>query len=577
MGKEAVQQIKDRLGIVDVVSSYIPVEKTGSNARAKCPFHNEKTPSFFLSPDRGTYYCFGCGVKGDIFSFVQEFEGLDFKGALKVLASRAGVSLSDSYNPGHRAADYTDIYRCLSVAASFFESTYESSVLAKEYVSKRSVSEETRRRFRIGYAPLEWRMLYEHLKKEGFSDTQIEQAGLVKKTEKGFYDRFRGRLMFPLADSSGRIIAFSGRILVDDGKSAKYVNSPETVLFTKGSILYGFDKAKESIRKRNYAILVEGQFDLVLAHQSGFENTVATSGTAVSDAILTEGSQTHFTTLKRISNNLVIAFDGDRAGQAATVRAARIALSLGMDVKTLVLPEGKDPADIFVSDISLWRDALTKKKQIIESLTDAIWTLSLEERKKLILLSEKVFPLVLLIQNPVEQAYFIKYIARRIGVLEEVVLQSLNKMRTNQQLQPMRVETEKKAAEDPPEKILFGLLTLIKVNPKFAGIDPLLLDKAHKSLSLLGDNANNFSEDETEALLFKTEQLLDSQKNFSEVFQNTLTALEEKRLHAIVRSLAESLKRLENSKENTQVLLEEYSKKSRELEELRAKRRKDML
>lgn len=570
MGKEVVQQIKDRLNIVDVVSSYIPIEKTGLNARAKCPFHNEKTPSFFLSPDRGTYYCFGCGVKGDIFSFVQEFEGLDFKGALKLLAERAGVSLSNERY--EQKEDIRVLYDCLNEATTFFESAYQASNLAKEYLAKRGVTEKTRARFRIGYAPPEWRSVSDHLHKKGFSDVDIERAGLTKKTEKGVYDRFRGRLLFPLTDSVGRVIAFSGRILIDDGKSAKYVNSPETVLFTKGSVLYGFDKAKESIRKRDYSILVEGQFDLILAHQSGFENTIATSGTAVSETILNDGSQTHFTTLKRISNNIVIAFDGDKAGQTATVRAARIALSLGMDVKTIILPEGKDPADIFVDDVSVWRDVLTKKKHVIESLTDLIWGFAMEERKKLILLTEKVFPLVLLVQNPIEQAYFVKYIARRIGVLEQTILQSLSKLQTNQNQAPQS-EARKTPTEDSPEKLVFGLLKLAEVNPTTIKADQLLLNNARDLYLSSVNTMSELKENEVEALLFRVEQILDSQKDFNVLLQSAMIALEEKQLHAIVRSLGDSLKKMENGKEANEILLEEYSKKSRELEELRAKRR----
>lgn len=569
MGKEAVQQIKERLSIIDVVASYVPVEKTGMNARAKCPFHNEKTPSFFLSPERGTYYCFGCGMKGDIFSFVQEFEGLDFKGALKLLAERAGVVLTNDI--GRPREDVDILYSCLSAATDFFETVYLSSNLARDYVTKRGVTEKTRAKFRIGAAPLEWRALYDHLAQKGFSDTDIERAGLIKKTDKGQYDRFRGRLMFPMMDSSGRVIAFSGRILVDDGASAKYVNSPETVLFTKGSVLFGFDKAKEFIRKKDYAILVEGQFDLVLAHQHGFENTVATSGTAVSESILTEGHQTHFTTLKRLSNNLVIAFDGDKAGQVATIRAAKIALSLGMDVKTIRLPEGKDPADTLEEDIALWRKLLTEKKHVIESVTDRLWEVEIEERKKLVLLSEAVFPLVALVKSPVEQAFFIKYIARRVGLNEETIAKGIVKTET----EPARVTQTSgaisKQVEDP-ERILTGLLLLNESNSEIFEIDPLSRTKALDFVHFVDDAIFVPPGIDTEALLFETERLVSAEKNFGLLFESVLSALEEKRLRAIVRTLGESLKKAENLKEPTDALLQEYTKKSRELEALRDKR-----
>ncbi|KKP98393.1 MAG: primase protein [Candidatus Nomurabacteria bacterium GW2011_GWA1_36_15] len=268
-----VQQIKERLSIEEIVSSYIKLEKAGANFKARCPFHNEKTPSFFVSPDRASYYCFGCGAKGDIFSFIEEFEGLDFKGALKILAERAGIPLVQ-YSK-EKEGEKEKLYRAMEEATKFFEKNLAENKKILEYLKSRGLEEKTIGDFKIGFSLLDWRTLFEYLKSKGFSDKEIELAGLVKKTEKGFYDRFRGRIMFPISDSSGRIIAFSGRIFEDDGKSAKYLNSPDTPIFSKSAVLYGLDKAKESIRKNNFSILVEGQMDLILSHQAGFRNTVA--------------------------------------------------------------------------------------------------------------------------------------------------------------------------------------------------------------------------------------------------------------------------------------------------------------
>src|SRR3989344_5138874 len=240
-----VQKIKERLSIEEVVSSYIKLDRAGTNLRAKCPFHNEKTQSFFVSPNRGSYYCFGCGASGDIFTFVEEFEGLDFKGALKLLANKAGVPL-EAYSKEMKEAENEKekLYRVMEEATKFFENNLRDNKQIQEY-----------------------------LKSRDFTDNEIERAGLAKKpedTNKAMYDRFRGRTMFPISDSSGRIVAFSGRIFEDDGKSAKYLNSPDTPIFQKSSILYGLDKAKQSIRKNDFSIVVEGQFDLILSHQAGF-------------------------------------------------------------------------------------------------------------------------------------------------------------------------------------------------------------------------------------------------------------------------------------------------------------------
>jgi DNA primase len=281
-----VEKIKERLTIEEVVSSYIKLEPAGKNFKAKCPFHNEKTPSFYVSPDRNSFYCFGCGAKGDIFSFVQQFEGLDFMGSLKMLADRAGVPLV--FEKTESKSEKERLYMILEDATRFFEGGLAARPEAQEYLKKRGIKAETARDFRLGYVPNEWRLLYTHLKNKKYNDAEIEKAGLAKRAEqkeKGFYDRFRGRVMFPIADSSGRIIAFSGRILVDDDSSAKYLNSPDTILFNKSTVLYGIDKAKQDIRTKNYTILVEGQMDLVLSHQAGIKNTVAVSGTALADTL----------------------------------------------------------------------------------------------------------------------------------------------------------------------------------------------------------------------------------------------------------------------------------------------------
>jgi DNA primase len=280
MNRTNVEEIKARIPIEELIGSYIKVEKSGRSLKARCPFHNEKTPSFFISPERGGYYCFGCGAKGDIFSFVEQFEGLDFKGALKVLAERAGVSLAfDQKTDGER----DQLFKITEEAAKYFEEQFSKSKEAQDYVKSRGIKPETRQSFRIGWAPDGWQNLLNHLKKKSWTESLIEKAGFIKKSEKNdesegrsqtsanarYYDRFRGRIMFPITDSSGRVVAFTGRILHDDGKSAKYLNSPETPIFTKSQILFGLDKAKSEIKRLNYSILVEGQMDLVLSHQVG--------------------------------------------------------------------------------------------------------------------------------------------------------------------------------------------------------------------------------------------------------------------------------------------------------------------
>src|SRR3989344_1155038 len=334
-----VEQIKERLSIADVVGSYMQLTRAGASLKGICPFHSEKTPSFFVSPARGSYYCFGCQAKGDIFTFVQEFEGLDFVGALRVLASRAGVTLQ-RLDPKMQS-EYSRLYLLLEKATRFLEDELEQSTEAKEYLKHRGLSDETRKVWRIGFAPNDWRALFNHLLKEGFKPEEMEKVGLVKRAraEDGspkqgdkFYDTFRGRIMFPIQDSASRVIAFSGRILpaLDDGKTGKYINSPETILFKKSEVLHGFHLAKLAIRERDGVILVEGQMDLLMAHQAGYTHTVAVSGTALTLEQLAR--------LKRLSENVLLSLDADSAGIRASERALSLALSQGMNVKVIALP-----------------------------------------------------------------------------------------------------------------------------------------------------------------------------------------------------------------------------------------------
>lgn len=481
-----VEQIKERLSIEDVVSSYIKLERSGKNLKAKCPFHNEKTPSFYVSPDRGSYYCFGCGAKGDIFSFVEQFEGLDFMGSLKLLAERAGVDIShgkisfDSYAKTKNEKDR--LYAVMEEATVFFEKTLaglngtaiDPISRARDYIKRRGLTDTTVKEFRIGFVPDEWRLLYNHLRGKGFSDVEIEKAGLAKRPERGekgekgekreapviqtasLYDRFRNRVMFPISDSSGRVIAFSGRILEEskeskenaekkgntDGKNAviaaKYLNSPETPLYNKSTVLYGIDKAKQAIRERGYTILVEGQMDLVLSHQVGIKNTVAVSGTALADTLVKADAPDVVNNLgivRRLSPNLILAFDSDAAGRKAAMRSAGIALSLGMDVKIADLPEGKDPADLVLTDPESWKDALRKAKPVVEFQLDHLLAevaeKKLDSRKIPALLRERVYPFIAMLPNQTDQGHYVKMVRERaLGNAENeaIIWDDVNKM-----------------------------------------------------------------------------------------------------------------------------------------------------
>lgn len=420
-----VQEIKDKLSINEVVGQYVKLERAGRNWRARCPFHKEKTPSFMISPERGSYICFGCGEKGDIFTFTEKIEHVDFKTALAQLAEKAGVVLKNTYQPKEENKEKDEQLRDACEAATvFFEEQLKARPDVLEYIKNRGAIEETITNWRIGYAPAHWRDLSDYLTTKGFGKDLQAEAGLVAKSQNKpgeVYDRFRGRIMFPLFDAGGKVIAFSGRFFPAEGGSAsggevdaaKYINSPETPIFKKSRVLYGFDKAKNAIRKADCILLVEGQFDVVLSHQSGLPFAVASSGTAITEE--------HLNLLSRLSKRLVLALDGDAAGIRAGLKSAAIALKMGFDVKIPLFGEGKDPADLAKEDPELLKAAIRNSKTAVEFFLEILQTQARDERAYTKLVETQVLPLVASLPSKIEQAHFVRIVAQRLRVPETAI------------------------------------------------------------------------------------------------------------------------------------------------------------
>lgn len=410
------EQIKARLGIVDVVQSYLKLQKAGANFKANCPFHSEKTPSFFVSPARESWHCFGCNKGGDIFSFVMEIEGMEFLDALKALASRAGVELERA-DP-RAASERSRLLDLMDKAKMFYERGLKGNEELIEYLKGRGLKGETAKAFGVGFVSGPpsggWRNLYDFLKAEGFTDSEMEKAGMVIKKPPAYYDRFRNRIMFPLSNSSGQVVGFSGRIFgTEDDKMGKYINTPQTVLYDKSRILYGFDKAKTEIRKKNLCVLVEGQMDVIMSHQAGMANTVAVSGTALTNE--------HLRAIRRLADNLVMAFDGDEAGLRAAQRGIDMALSAGFEVRVAAIPSGKDPADIVKEDPKKWEDAVNNAKHILEFYLE-----TLSGRKDI----EEIFlPRLAVLPSEIEKAKWVKEAAKKLSIGEEPVWEELKKIK----------------------------------------------------------------------------------------------------------------------------------------------------
>jgi len=424
MSSDTVQQVKDRLSIVDVVSTYVKLDRAGGSLRARCPFHAEKSASFFVSPERGTYHCFGCNVGGDIFSFVEAIEGIDFKGALKMLAERAGVEVV--YKGGGREKGNDNardrLFEVMEAATIYYVSHLSDE--AKKYLMERGLEAATIQSFRLGFAGNSWSELSEHLKSKGFSEAEMLEAGLAKKNERGgLTDKFRNRIMFPINDSAGRVVAFSGRIFGADAspEAPKYLNSPETPLFHKSKILYGFDRAKLAMRKLNAAVLVEGQMDLLASHQAGWANTVAVSGTAF--------TAEHAALIKRMTDNIVLALDADEAGIKAAGRAAREALAGGLNVKVAQIEGGKDPADLIKTQGSdAWRETISHAKDIITFLLDVLQKHTPAQDKFRRSVELVVLPFLADVQSPIAREQYIRQIGQRLGVSEKAVAEAVAKV-----------------------------------------------------------------------------------------------------------------------------------------------------
>lgn len=479
----SVEQIKERLSIEEVVGSYIKLERAGNSLKAKCPFHNEKTPSFFVSPDRGSYYCFGCGAKGDIFTFVQEFEGIDFLGALKILADKAGIQLEKFTS---KTGDKKErLYQLLETATFFLERNLQSEEIPLSYLKKRGLKDETIRNWKIGYVRDEWRSISDYLKTKGFTDDEIERAGITKTEGKNTYDRFRGRIMFPIFDSAGRVIAFSGRILHDDGQSAKYLNSPQTELFDKSKVLYGFDRAKQSIRKFDFSILVEGQMDLLMAHQAGFTNTVASSGTALTSA--------HLALLKRISNKIIMSFDSDNAGAKAAERGWALALSCGMDVKIAEIPKGYDPADLILKNKDEFKTVLKNAIFLIDFLLNRAEAEIKDKKKLWENIKTKILPYVYLLDGNTERSRYVKKISDLINIKEDFIWDDLKKVKLDEEFQSNSSENSENKAID--KEMSQEVLKKGSVERSLAGIIAKLESDKSDTASLLDKIKNIIGEE----------------------------------------------------------------------------------
>jgi DNA primase len=435
---DAVEEVKSRLSIEDVIGEYVQLKRAGRNWRGLSPFSNEKSPSFMVSPEKQIWHDFSSGKGGNMFSFIMEVEGLEFKGALELLARKAGIDIEQFRSPSqNHGPDKEKLYIILETAAHFYQVQFSHNQTALSYVlKKRQFTKETALQWRLGYAPNNGNALINYLKSKDFAETDIQQAGLTARTYRGgIQDMFRGRLMIPLQDAFGKVIGFTARLLVDDPDAPKYINTSQTVLYDKSRHVYGLHLAKESIRKDKFAVLVEGNLDVIASHQANVRQVVATAGTALTEP--------HLKALSRFTGDIRLSFDADKAGLAATERAIPIASRVKVSLSIIDIPSGKDPDELIRQDPKLWQEAINDHQYALDwliirysHLLDITSAVGKRE------FSDILLPVVGGLADDVEQDHYLTKIAETIGVGKEALNKKFSKTEKQQTPRRKRIKVE---------------------------------------------------------------------------------------------------------------------------------------
>ncbi len=461
-----IEAIKAKIDLVDYIGKYVMLKKAGTNYKGLCPFHLEKTGSFMVSPDKQIWHCFGCARGGDVIKFLMEKEGMSFVEALQSLAEQAGVSLSkvpqEGINTRKRLLNLNE------AAAKFYEKMLEGTDegrKARDYLIDRGLTPETISEFRAGYAPSNGKALMDFLIKRGASEADILQAGLGARKGTYLYDKFVNRVMFPIADSQGRVVAFTGRVL-DSTAIPKYLNSPETIIFKKGEVLYGLHLAKQAIQQSNQVVLVEGQMDCISSHQADVRNVVATSGTAITEMQLNA--------LRRYATEIVMALDADMAGGEATKRVFELASNMDLSIKVALLDEAKDPDTLIKQGAERWLKAIEEAVSIPDFyFSQAIKKYDLQDLEGRKQFTREILPVVGKLSDPVEKDHYIKKLGRLVSVEPNILYDSVRKVK-------VREPFSKKPAEKEVDKLspLWLEERLIVLPLVFTPLLPQFMEKA---------------------------------------------------------------------------------------------------
>lgn len=463
MANEQVEQVKGKVDIVEIIGERVVLKKAGRHFKGLCPFHSEKSPSFIVSPERQSFKCFGCQEGGDVISFLEKYDGMSFLEALETLAKRVGITL-ESYRPTSQDAYRKKLLEIMSLSSEYFHfllTKHESGQEAREYLKTRQIGGEGIKQFNLGYAPNQWRSVSEYLiKKKHYEPAELEAVGLIiRKENNNHYDRFRGRVMFPLKDHKGVVVGFAGRTLSKEASEAKYINSPETMLYSKSKMLYGLWENREHIRKADSIVLVEGELDVIPSWQAGVKNVVAIKGSAF--------TQEQAQLIARFTKNIYMSLDSDSAGQEAVKRAVVIAESMDMSIRVVQIAGGKDPGDVATTNPRGWREMVKAGVLYWDFLIEsALASHDPKTGSGAGEISKIVVPAIAQIANSVMKAHYVRELAKQLSVPEESIYSEINRINKKKELNILKetVQSIEKGQVSRREEIEEYLLSLALQN-----------------------------------------------------------------------------------------------------------------
>jgi len=441
---DQIDEIKQKVDIVELVGESVALKKAGRHYKGLCPFHSEKSPSFIVSPERQSFKCFGCGEGGDAITFLEKYDGMSFLEALESLANRVGVKL-ESYRPTAQDMSKKRLLEVMSLASEYYQyllNKHQVGEEAREYLKRRGIRQETIKLYGLGYAPNQWQGVSSFLLKKGYKEEELLEAGMVIKSDSGrYYDRFRGRVIFPLRDHKGGVVGFSGRTMSKDpstssGQVAKYINSPETSIYHKSQMLYGLFENRQEIRKQDQIIIVEGELDVLPSYQAGVHNVVAIKGSAFTPEM--------GRLIMRYTRNVVYALDADKAGQEAVKRAVMVAEPLDLSIRVVQITGGKDPGDVATQDPKVWREMVKSATlywdYLIETTCAKYEAGSGEGASEI---SREIVPALNLISNAVVKAHYTKLLAKKLSLPEDSIYEEMERVEKKRELTSLKKTVEK--------------------------------------------------------------------------------------------------------------------------------------